>query len=76
MNDPAMMDTTAITVGEAATDAAEVASYLASRRTAGVPGGLPMTDFDRERTARILDRLSEELAQAASDIRRGEGGQQ
>jgi hypothetical protein len=68
MNDPVMMNA-AVTVGEAATDAAEVASYLASRRTAGVPGGLPMTDFDRERTARILDRLSEELAQAAAGLR-------
>jgi hypothetical protein len=60
MNECSMLNT-AITVSEAATDAAEVGRRLAS--------GLPMTDFDVERTAKILDRLSEELAQAAADIR-------
>jgi hypothetical protein len=37
----------AVTVSEAATDAREVASRLASC--------VPMTDFDAERQARILD---------------------
>jgi hypothetical protein len=55
----------AATVAEVATDAAEVARRLSS--------GLPLTDFDRERTARILDRLSEELAEAAADVRRSRG---
>ena len=52
-----------ITVNEAATDASEVAKRLASC--------MPMTAFDAERQARILDRLAEELAEAAADIRRG-----
>jgi hypothetical protein len=52
----------AVTVSEAATDAREVASRLASC--------VPMTDFDAERQARILDRLAEELTEAAQDIRR------
>jgi hypothetical protein len=60
MNEHPMMNV-AVTVGEAATDASEVARRLASC--------VPLTDFDTERAARILDRLSEELAQAAADIR-------
>jgi hypothetical protein len=56
-----MMDA-AVTVSEAATDAAEVATRLASC--------VPLTDFDAERTARILDRLAEELTEAAAAIRR------
>ena len=47
-----------ITVSEAATDASEVARRL--------PSCVQMTDFDAERTARILDRLAE----AAADVRR------
>jgi hypothetical protein len=31
--------------------------------------GLPMDDLEIERTARILDRLSEDLAEAAGDVR-------
>jgi len=62
VNESPTMDATAISVSEAATDAAEVARRLAA--------GLPVTDFDRERLARILDRLSEELAEAATDVRR------
>jgi hypothetical protein len=61
MNKCSMMNV-AVTVGEAATDASEVARRLASR--------VPLTGFDAERTARILDRLSEELAEAATEIRR------
>jgi hypothetical protein len=60
VNDPVMMNA-AVTVGEAATDASEVARRLASC--------LPLTAFDTERLARILDRLSEELAEAAAEIR-------
>jgi alanine dehydrogenase len=61
MSESPMMSVT-VTVGEASTDAAEVARRLAA--------GLPVTDFDRERLARILDRLSEELAEAATNVRR------
>jgi hypothetical protein len=60
MNEHPMMNV-AVTVGEAATDAAEVARRLASC--------VPMTGFDAERTARILDRLAEELAEAATEVR-------
>ena len=52
----------AATVAEAAIDASEVARRLAP--------SLPLTDFETERLARILDRLSEELAEAATDVRR------
>jgi hypothetical protein len=61
MNEHPMMNA-AVTVSEAATDASEVARRLASC--------VPMTDFDAERQARILDRLAEELTEAAEDIRR------
>ena len=61
MNDCPMMNV-ATTVGEASPDAAEVARRLASC--------VPLTPFDIERTARILDRLSEELSEAAADVRR------
>jgi hypothetical protein len=61
MNEHPIMNV-AVTVGEAATDASEVARRLASC--------VPLTDFDAERTARILDRLAEELTEAAADIRR------
>jgi hypothetical protein len=62
MNEDPMMNVAA-TVSEAATDASEVARRLASC--------VPLNDFDAERTARILDRLAEELTAAAADIRRG-----
>jgi len=62
MNEHPMMNV-AVTVGEAATDASEVAKRLASYA--------PRTGFDAERTARILDRLAEKLTEAAADIRRG-----
>ena len=61
MNEHSMMNV-AVTVGEAATDASEVARRLASSG--------PLNDVDAERAARVLDRLSEELAEAAKDIRR------
>jgi hypothetical protein len=61
MSESPMMNA-AVTVAEAATDAREVAARLASC--------VPMTAFDAERTARILDRLYEELAEAAADVRR------
>jgi hypothetical protein len=61
MSEHPMMNVS-ITVREAATDASEVARRLASC--------VPMTDFDAERQARILDRLAEELTEAAQDIRR------
>jgi hypothetical protein len=61
MNEHPMMDV-AISVSDAAADAREVATRLAT--------SLPMTNFDRERLARILDRLAEELTEAAADIRR------
>ena len=61
MNNHPMMNVS-ITVSGAATDASEIAKRLASC--------VPMTAFDAERQARILDRLAEELAEAAADIRR------
>jgi len=62
MNNHPMMNV-AVSVGEAATDASEVARRLASCA--------PLSDLDAERTARILDRLAEELTEAAADVRRG-----
>jgi hypothetical protein len=61
VNDHPMINVS-ITVSQAATDASEVARRL--------PSCVQMTDFDAERTARILDRLAEELAEAAADVRR------
>jgi hypothetical protein len=61
MNNHPMMNVS-ITVSEAATDASEVAKRLASC--------VPMSAFDAERQARILDRLAEELTEAAADVRR------
>jgi hypothetical protein len=49
------------TVAEVATEAREVAKRIG--------GEMPMSDFDRERQARIIDRLAEELTEAAADLR-------
>jgi hypothetical protein len=54
-------DAAAQTISEAWSDLGEVVRRLATR--------LPLDDFETERTARILDRLSEELAEAAAMLR-------
>jgi len=49
------------TISGVLTDLAEVAQLLAS--------GEPVTGFSAERNARILDRLAEELGEAAAMLR-------
>ena len=54
-------NTAAETISGVLTDLGEVADQLAS--------GQPVSGFTVERNARILDRLAEEIAEAASPLR-------
>jgi hypothetical protein len=54
-------DLAAQTISGVMTDLHEVSAHLAA--------GLPMDELETERTARILDRLSEEITEAAAMVR-------
>lgn len=55
------INTAGATITGVLTDLREVQAHLAA--------GIPMDDLEAERTARILERLSEELTEAAAAVR-------
>jgi hypothetical protein len=55
------IDLAAETISGVLTDLREVSVHLA--------GGGPVGELETERTARVLDRLSEELSEAAAMVR-------
>jgi uncharacterized protein YukE len=61
MQDHATLGTAHQTIRGVLTDLQEVADRLSSN--------VPMDDLETERTARILDRLSEETGEAAQMVR-------
>ena len=61
MQDHATLNLASQTISGVLTDLHEVSFRLAA--------GLPMDELETERTARILDRLSEEVGEAAQMVR-------